>query len=167
MNIELTLDVMNHNGGPDIRLLYNGKCYYEGKLKNKGVNEINVNVPDFNLPGALVLEHYGKDIKRDTLIDSKGNILNDKGFSIMKIKIGTCELINEIFLFNLTTEDNVVIKKTNYVGFNGKYVVDIDHKNLQVWHNSLQKFLFQAFEQYDYIKFKDEILQGESCEVDY
>ncbi len=53
------------------------------------------------------------------------------------------------------------------MGFNGKYVIDIDSEDLLTWYYKLQKIFINDNNTFDYDQFKEEIFKGEHCEVEY
>jgi hypothetical protein len=54
-----------------------------------------------------------------------------------------------------------VLKKNNYIGFNGEFVIDIDKDNLYTWQSGWQKMLVTNTEIFSYEKFRQEIFSDE------
>jgi hypothetical protein len=156
MQVEYRLNVKNYNGGPSIRIYHNGAHIYDDKLQLAGPQTIRF-ATEMVFPNKLVLEHYGKNMRRDTQVDQQGNIVNDKGFTIESVKIDDVLLVNELYHFDFVKDDGEVIKKNNYIGFNGKFVIDIDKEDLYQWHSGWQKMLVGSNEIFDYAKFRAEI----------
>ena len=84
MKINIDLCVRNYNGGPCIKVSNNKKVLLEKRLSEKGNITLELE-DDFALPNKLIIEHHGKNMKRDTQINSKGEIINDKGFFVHHI----------------------------------------------------------------------------------
>ena len=55
----------------------------------------------------------------------------------------------------------------NYIGYNGRYIINIDSENLSTWYYKLQKSFINQLENFDYKNFKKEIFQDEHCEIEY
>ena len=156
MQVEYRINVKNYNGGPGIRISHNDAQIYDDKLQVAGPQTIRFHTK-MTFPNKLVLEHHGKNMRRDTQVDSQGNIVNDKGFTIESVRIDDVLLANELYYFNFIKDDGEVIKKNNYIGFNGKFVIDIDKDDLYQWHSGWQKMLVGSNEIFDYAKFRAEI----------
>ena len=73
MKINIDLCVRNYNGGPCIKVSNNKKVLLEKRLSEKGNITLELE-DDFALPNKLIIEHHGKNMKRDTQINSKGEI---------------------------------------------------------------------------------------------
>ena len=165
IKIKFDLDVKNYHGGPQIRLYDKQKLLYEDRLSKKGAQIIELDL-DIVLPTVLTIEHHGKNMRYDTkLVD--GNIVDDKGFLIEKIQIDNFTLKNEIYHFKLKTEDGETISNSNYIGHNGRVIIDIDSENLAIWYYKMKKKLIQSSEAFDYEQFKSEIFQNDKREVSY
>ena len=74
---------------------------------------------------------------------------------------------NELYLFKFIKEDGEEIMNNNYIGYNGKYIINIDSENLSTWYYKLQKSFINQLENFDYKDFKKEIFQNERCEIEY
>ena len=138
MNIELNLHVKDYKGGPRIKIYNNDKTLFDDSLHTSGPHLIRVNT-EMEFPNKLVIQHYGKDMKRDTQVDKTGQIVNDKGFYIQSVKIDTVSLQNELYYFDFVKDNGEVLKNNNYIGFNGKFIIDIDKDNLYTWQGVWQK----------------------------
>tara|TARA_B100001175_G_scaffold314468_1_gene323853 strand:+ start:151 stop:636 length:486 start_codon:yes stop_codon:yes gene_type:complete len=156
MNIELSLHVKDYNGGPRIKLYNNDKTLFDDNLQTAGPHKVRIST-DMELPNKLVIQHYGKNMKRDTHIDHAGQIVDDKGFYIQSIRIDDVLLQNELYHFDFVKEDGEILKKNNYIGFNGKFIIDIDKDNIYAWQSSWQKMLVTNSEIFSYDKFREEI----------
>ena len=165
MKIKFFLYVNNYHGGPQIRIWNADKLLVEQTLSKKGPQTIELET-ELNLPTALTVEHHGKNMKYDTKI-LDGEIVDDKGFTIEKIQIDKFTLHNEIHNFKFYDDKGSVIEKTNYIGYNGKFVIDIDAKHLSIWYYTLKKKLLQETESFDYKQFKEDIFEGQPSEVSY
>ena len=104
-------------------------------------------------------------MKYDTKLEN-GNILDDKAFIINKIKLNEYSLQHELHTFPLINNGKVV-DKTNYIGYNGDYIIDIDSKDLSSWYWKLQKSFVHKLEEFDYYAFKDEIFGTKNYEIEY
>jgi hypothetical protein len=165
MKIKFFLYVNNYRGGPQIRIWNADKLLFNQTCSKKGPQTIELET-ELNLPTALIVEHHGKNMKYDTKIID-GQIVDDKGFTIEKIQIGEITLHNEIHTFKFLDENGPVIKKTNYIGYNGKFIIDINAKHLSIWYYALKKKLLQEVEIFDYKQFKEDIFEGQPSEVSY
>ena len=70
-------------------------------------------------------------------------------------------------MFDFVKEDGTVIKNSNYIGYNGKYIINIDADNLMTWHGNLQKHFTTNLAEFDYDQFRKEIFEGNTYEVSY
>ena len=87
---------------------------------------------------------------------------------INKILLDSFVLENELYLFKFVTDDGLVIAKNNYIGYNGKYIINVDSENLLKWYLNLQKSFINQLEEFDYNKFKQEIFsEGPNLVVNY
>lgn len=160
MNIKLFLDVNNFNGGPTVRVLNKDKEIYSATLCDRGPTTLEFNIP-MTLPNILVIEHIGKDMKRDTLL-LDGKITNDKGFTIKAVQLNDLTLRNELYMFDFIKDNGDTLKNNNYIGFNGKFVIDIDNTNLADWHSGWQKLLVTEQQDFSYDDFRNEIFGMET-----
>ena len=96
MKIKIQFTVQNYNNGPCIRVATNDEVLYDQQLGQKGDITLELDA-DFKLPNKLIVEHYGKNMKRDTKINSDGKILDDKGVSINNISFDDVSLNYEIY----------------------------------------------------------------------
>lgn len=165
MKIKFDLYVKNYNGGPEISIYMGRKLLKSTRLDKSGSQTIEIEA-DINCPTQLVIHHHGKDMKRDTKL-VEGNIVDDKGFILKKMHIGRLVLENELYLFDFVKEDGSVLKNNNYIGYNGRYVMDINSSDLTTWHVKLQQNLSNTLPDFDYVEFKKEILGADTYEVIY
>ena len=165
MKIKFDLDVKNYNGGPEISIYKGKKLLKSTKLHRAGSQTMELET-DIGCPTQLVIHHHGKDMKRDTKL-VEGNIVDDKGFILKRVHIGRLVLENELYLFDFVKEDGSVVKNNNYIGYNGRYVIDINSSDLTTWHVKLQQNLSNTLPDFDYDEFKKEILRGDTYEVIY
>ena len=156
MNLEFSLHVKDYNGGPRVKICNDDKILFDDNLPTAGPHKIRLST-EMTLPNKLVIEHYGKNMKRDTQVDSNGKIQNDKGFYIRSVKIDDVMLENELYHFDFVKEDGEILKKNNYIGFNGKFIIDIDKENIYTWQSGWQKMLVTNTEIFNYEKFREEI----------
>ena len=156
MDIEFRINVKNYRGGPKVRIFNHDQKIFDDNLYTAGPQTIRFKT-DMQLPNKLVLEHYDKDMRRDTQVDKDGKIIDDKGFTIESVKIDDVLLENELYHFSFIKEDGETLKRNNYIGFNGKFVIDIDKDNLYTWQSGWQKMLVTNTEIFDYEKFRQEI----------
>ena len=157
MDIKLKLFIRNYNGGPGVRISWGEQTLFDQILAKKGLNEISLNVNKFALPNSLIIEMYNKDMRHDTLLDDNKNIIDDKACYIAEVCFGDIALTQELFLFNFKKESGDVSSNNVYMGFNGKFTVDITSDNLHEWYHGLQKHLLTNIEKFDYEQFKTEI----------
>ena len=165
MKIKFDLDVKNYNGGPIISIYIGKKLLKSTTLHKPGLQTIDLEA-DISCPTQLVIHHHGKDMKRDTKL-IEGRIVNDKGLILKKVHIGNLVLDNELYLFDFVKEDGSVLKNNNYIGHNGRYVIDINSNDLTMWHVKLQQNLINRLPDFDYDEFKKEILGADTFEVIY
>ena len=165
MKIKFDLFVNNYNGGPKIRVYNNDQVVLQKVLTGFGHQTLELEA-DLKCPTKLTIEHYDKNMKRDTKLED-GKIVSDKGFTLEKIHMDNFVLENELYHFNFIKEDGGEIANNNYIGFNGKYVIDIDSEDLLTWYYKLQKIFINDKHTFDYDQFKEEIFKGEHCEVEY
>ena len=157
MNLKLKLHIRNYNGGPGIRIYWDKQKLFDQILVDKGPCQLNLQLPNFNLPNTLAIEMYNKNMKYDTLLDKDKNIIDDKACYISEVSFGDISLTQELFLFEFEKELGDVSSNNVYLGFNGTYKIDITDKNIHQWYNGLQQHLISNSEQFDYDKFKTEI----------
>ena len=165
MKIILELFVKNYNGVPKIKIHSDETLLHETHITKSGkqILEFETNM---TFPTQLIIEHYGKDMKRDTkLLD--GKIIDDKGFVLEKVHIGDCVLENELHIFDFIKTNGDILNNNNYIGYNGKYCINIDSDNLIDWYFKLQKKFINQQEDFDYENFKNEIFGGQNYKVDY
>ena len=160
MNIELSLHVKDYNGGPRIKIYNNDKTLFDDNLQTAGPHKVTLDT-EMTLPNKLVIKHHGKNMKRDTHVDNSGKIVDDKGFYIQSIRLDDVLLQNELYHFDFVKDDGEVLKKNNYIGFNGEFVIDIDKDNLYTWQSGWQKMLVTNTEIFSYEKFRQEIFSDE------
>jgi hypothetical protein len=165
MIIKFFLYVNNYNNGPQIRIWKKDELLLEKTLTKEGPETIEIDT-DLQLPSSLIVEHHGKNMKYDTKIVD-GKIVDDKGFVIEKIQIDKFTLHNEVHHFKFVTENGDEITKSNYIGHNGKFFIDIDAKHISIWYYKLRAKLLQEVSTFDYDEFKEEIFEGNFSEVSY
>jgi hypothetical protein len=165
IKIKFNFFVNNYNGGPKIRIYNNKDVLVETTLSEKGQNNLAMEA-DLKFPTKLIIEHYGKNMKIDTKLED-GQIVNDKGFTLETIQLDKFRLHNELYHFKFIKEDGEEIMNNNYIGYNGRYIINIDSENLSTWCSKLQKSFVNQLENFNYKDFKKEILQGEHCEIEY
>lgn len=156
MKIEIKVNVKNFNGGPKVKVAIDEEILFCEQLSKQGVKLITID-SNKSLPCKLSIQHYGKNMKTDTKVDTHGNIVSDKALIIQSVKINEVILTDEIFLFTFTKDDDTIIKNTNYLGYNGKFMIDINRDNLHSWYNGLQNSLVSEEETFSYDQFKKEI----------
>ena len=160
-SINITLDVKNYNGGPCVKIYTDSEILFDDRIKEKGICNLAFET-DFVLPGKLIIEHHTKNMREDTKIDSDGNILDDKGFCIKNVKIGEYLLMHELFKFKFITDTGEVVENTNYLGYNGKFIIDVDKEDLHEWYSGWQRVLASNQELFCFDKFRKEIFEGEN-----
>tara|TARA_B100001057_G_C22861129_1_gene954539 strand:+ start:2450 stop:2950 length:501 start_codon:yes stop_codon:yes gene_type:complete len=165
IKIKFNLTVNNYNGGPKIRIYNNKNVLVETTLSEKGHNNLDIET-DLKFPTKIIIEHHGKDMNTDTKLED-GGIVDDKGFTLETIQFDQFKLHNELYLFKFIKEDGEEIMNNNYIGYNGKYIINIDSENLSTWYYKLQKSFVNQLENFDYKDFKKEIFRNEHCEVEY
>lgn len=154
MLFKINLTIKEYNGFPQLKILWDKKTIWQKDFTIDGKQSIEFDIPH-NPPGCLEIIHYGKNMKKDTLVRNN-QILKDKAIILNEILIDNIKLKNELFLFDFVTEDNKVIQKNNYLGFNGSYQIDIDSNNLYDWYIKNNHKLFNSLN-FDYDSFKKEI----------
>ena len=165
MKIKFDIFVNNYNGGPKIKIYNNNSLLLQKVLTEKGHQTIELDVA-LECPTKLIIEHYDKNMKYDTKLEN-GNIINDKGFILEKIHLNNFVLENELYHFKFIKDNGEELNNNNYIGYNGKYIINIDSDELFTWYFKLQKSFINELENFDYKQFEEEILKGESCEVEY
>lgn len=158
MIFKFNISVNNYNNGPKIQIGCNEKVLYRYQLTEAGPQQIEFS-EDMQLPNTLYIEHYDKNMKRDTKVQ-EGKIIEDKGFSLQSIEIDNIALDKEIFDFPFQTEHGKTLKKNNYFGLNGKMLIHIDEDNLPSWFMKLQQSFINQNVTFDYDLFKNEIFDG-------
>lgn len=158
--ITINLNVKNYNGGPKVRVYTEQKTLFDSQITKKGLCTIEFDT-QLSLPNKVTIQHYDKNMKRDTLVQADGRILDDKGFFVESVKIDDVLLLHELFHFELIKDDGEIIKKSNYLGFNSKFVIDLDTEDLYNWYSGWQKILASDQEIFSYDKFKEEIFADE------
>jgi|TARA_B100001094_G_C17955407_1_gene682726 hypothetical protein len=163
MKIKIQFTVQNYNNGPCIRVATNDEVLYDQQLGQKGDITLELDA-DFKLPNKLIVEHYGKNMKRDTKINSDGKILDDKGVSINNISFDDVSLNYEIYHLPFIKDSGETLLNNNYLGFNGKFIVDVDSENIYQWQSKWQRSLVEAHPEFDYHKFRTEIFGDKEWE---
>jgi hypothetical protein len=154
MLCKINITVKEYNGFPKLKILWKKHKIWQQDINKEGNQIIEFNISD-SLPGMLEIVHFGKNMKKDTLVEAN-HIVHDKAIIINEISIDHIRLKNELFLFNFITEDKQIIKKNNYLGFNGSFQVDINSTDLYNWYIETSHQLFNSLE-FDYNAFKKEI----------
>ena len=165
MKIKFDIFVYNYNGGPKIKIYNNNSLLLQKVLTEKGHQTIELDVA-LECPTKLIIEHYDKNMKYDTKLEN-GNIINDKGFILEKIHLNNFVLENELYHFKFIKDNGEELNNNNYIGYNGKYIINIDSDELFTWYFKLQKSFINELKNFNYKQFEEEILKGESCEVEY
>ena len=163
MRIKIHFTVQNYNNGPCIRVATNDEVLYDQQLAQRGDLTLALDT-NFTLPNKLVIEHYGKNMKTDTKIDSEGKILDDKGVFINNISFDDVILNYEIYHLPFVKDSGETLLSNNYLGFNGKFIVDVDSDNIYQWQSKWQKSLVEAQPEFDYHKFRTEIFGNKEWE---
>lgn len=91
-----------------------------------------------DLPDRISLQFTNKDAMTDTIVDEKGNIIEDKYVQFTDVKLD-CFSLGEVFLhqkIKILTEDNNTIY-TSYIGFNGIVTLDFEKDNVLEQYLSL------------------------------
>ena len=127
MKIGIELIVKNYNGGPKIKVFVGDEIMFEGHMKERGRQTIEFEAKS-QLPEQITICHYDKNMKKDTKLGHNGVIVDDKAFIIDTVKIDDIKLKYELYLFDFTKVDGTVMKNNNYIGHNGKFV--IEEKNI-------------------------------------
>ena len=159
MELEFKLNVMNYRGGPCIKIHDGSKTLFNDTVSKAGMLTLNLH-SDMTLPGKILIEQYGKDMTKDTKLDKNGKIVDDKATIIQSVKINDVLLEYELYRFNFLKEDGTVLNN-NYLGFNGKFVIDIDKDNLYDWHAGWQKLIVSESAVYSYEEFRAEIFSND------
>lgn len=160
MKIVIELIVKNYNGGPKVNVLVGDEIMFEGHMKERGRQTIEFEAKS-QLPEQITICHYDKNMKKDTKLGHNGVIVDDKAFIIDTVKIDDIKLKYELYLFDFTKVDGTVMKNNNYIGHNGKFVIDIDKDNLYAWYSGLQKSLVSVQEPFSYEQFRKEIFKND------
>ena len=63
----------------------------------------------------------------------------------------------EIYHLPFVKDSGETLLSNNYLGFNGKFIVDVDSDNIYQWQSKWQKSLVEAQPEFDYHKFRTEI----------
>ena len=156
MLCKINTTIKKYNGFPKLKVLWKKQTVWQKDIDKEGNQLIEFDIPN-NLPGVLEIVHYGKNMKRDTLIENN-HIIQDKAVILNEISIDHITLKNELFLFNFITENNKIIAKNNYIGFNGSFQIDINSTDLYTWYIDNNYKLFNSLD-FDYESFKKEIFE--------
>lgn len=156
MLCKINITIKEYNGFPKLKVSWRKQVIWQKDFNKEGNQLIEFNIPD-NHPGMLEIIHYGKNMKKDTLIKNN-HIVQDKAIILNEIAIDHIRLKNELFLFDFVTENNEIIKKNNYLGFNGSFKIDINSIDLYDWYLDISHKLFNSIE-FDYESFKKEIFK--------
>lgn len=156
MLCKINTTIKKYNGFPKLKILWKKQIVWQKNINKEGNQLIEFDIPN-NLPGVLEIVHYGKNMKRDTLIENN-YIIQDKAVILNEISIDNITLKNELFLFNFITENNKIIEKSNYIGFNGSFQINIDSTDLYNWYVDNNYKLFNSLD-FDYESFKKEIFE--------
>lgn len=152
MNWKILIEVLECNGCPKLDFFWAGEKILTPDIK-PGIQTINFSTSK-TLPNKLVIKQSGKNMKNDTVM--KGiDITKDKACIIRKIAIDDITLIHECHLFDFHTQEGSKLN-TNYLGFNGDYVIDINEQDIEMWYTALHNQLYTT-SKFDYAKFREEI----------
>lgn len=154
MLCKVNITVKEYNGFPKLKILWQKQIVWQQEITKEGNQVLEFELSD-NLPGVLEIIHYGKNMKRDTLVENN-HIVHDKAIILNEISIDHIRLKNELFLFDFITENKQNIKKNNYLGFNGSFQIDINSTDLYNWYIETSHKLYHSLE-FDYNYFKKEI----------
>ena len=154
MRWQILFDVKKFNGGPKIRLWWQDKIILDKEFHTEGEQFLDFETNN-KLPNILCIEHYGKNMRKDTLVENQ-IIKRDKALIIKELHINQVKLKYEIFLFNFITEGKKELTNLNYLGFNGKFMINIDNDNINSWFFDIHNKLYQS-EKFNYENFKKEI----------
>lgn len=84
-----------------------------------------------NLPTTVNLRFTGKNQGHDTVLDQNGQIVQDLCVKIKNFYIGQIPIdwfvLNKIMRFISESQQEFY---TNYVGFNGELILQLDHSNV-------------------------------------
>lgn len=148
------VNIKNYGGGPKIKILWDNKEIFKKHFINSGNHSFVIETNNI-LPNKLEIIHYEKNMKKDTLLkDNK--IVDDKALILNSILIDNIKLKYEIYLFDFITEDNKIMTNINYLGLNGKFIIDINNTNLFSWFADKQLMILKEFD-FNYNEFRKEI----------
>ena len=129
-----------------IKIYNNNSLLLQKVLTEKGHQTIELDVA-LECPTKLIIEHYDKNMKYDTKLEN-GNIINDKGFILEKIHLNNFILENELYHFKFIKDNGEELNNNNYIGYNGKYIINIDSDELFTWYFKLQKSFINELENF-------------------
>jgi len=137
--LSLTLYSNNFNGSMSASFFTAQKMLQKTTVLKHGDHIFDF---DIDLPCTLNVLVNGKDNSKDTVVDDKGNILEDKFIRIDKICLDNKPLNDNALpkFCKLVTNDSKTIV-SNYIGFNGMVSLDLNYSDSLVAHISIQKLL--------------------------
>jgi hypothetical protein len=119
MYIQLEFDEINKS--PECAVYANNELLYTGKV----MNNINVNY-ETQGPVELAIEFTNKS-PRDTLVDSKGIIVEDKNFTLTKITIDYYDLEELVWESKYVANDGNVYPSCLFFGPPGKFIINLEN----------------------------------------
>jgi hypothetical protein len=123
IDLVLELDVIFDNGYPSLKVSVNQEHLHFGVLTESCKLQTTVNLLD---PFKLEI----------LLSDKKYNSIKETAVIIKSIKIDNIEIIPKYnHLIDYQNDHNKTIK-TNYLGYNGKWILDIDRPFYQWYHQT-------------------------------
>lgn len=96
---------------------------------------------DIILPEKIELIFQGKDMSKDTVCDARGNIMQDKCVIIKKITLDNFVVDQYYIQKHLTLQiaDSDQSANSNYVGHNGRMILDLDRSNVFFLINQMKR----------------------------
>ena len=82
------------------------------------------------LPCSLTLTFDGKTLGQDTVVDQQGDIIRDKCVIITDIKLDGLSIEPLYLVKHIELKNKTESNYSNYIGFNGKMVLDFDYSNV-------------------------------------
>jgi len=129
----------NYNGSMSANLVANNKIVHTCKFFQPGINKVCINV---ELPTTINIITDGKDNNIDTLLDDKGNVLNDKFLKIEQMFLDHKPIDpNALYkIIKIHTVDNQLIY-SNYIGFNGVTSINLEYSDSLIAHLEINNLL--------------------------
>lgn len=115
----------------------NSRFFYNPGIDTKIVCNL-----DIVLPTIVTLNIIGKNMSTDTIVDPSGKIIKDKYVKIISMQLEGISVPKEFLEKHIQIlTDNQTTYYSNYIGFNGRAILEFTEQNIFYQYNKLIRLI--------------------------